>query len=128
MTTDDFRRLALQLPGASENAHMGHPDFRVNGKIFATLNYPDKNWGMVQLPLEQQDNLSREHPKVFVPVKGAWGRQGSTNVLLGAVDPGTLERALRVAFDKAIVTARVKTARKRSAAKGTGKTPRPPDS
>ncbi|HEX4228506.1 MAG TPA: MmcQ/YjbR family DNA-binding protein [Bryobacteraceae bacterium] len=57
MTANDFRRLALQLPGATENAHMGHPDFRVNGKIFATLNYPNEDWGMVKLPPERQDSL-----------------------------------------------------------------------
>jgi hypothetical protein len=123
MTADDFRRVALQLPGATENAHMGHPDFRVNGKIFATLNYPDENWGMVKLPPEQQDDLSKAQPKVFVPVKGAWGRQGSTNVLLEAVDPRTLEQALRIAFDQATVAARNTTDRKRSGAKRTGKTP-----
>lgn len=115
MTTDEFRRLALQLTGATENAHMGHPDFRVNGKIFATLHYPDENWGMVQLAPEQQDNLSKGYPEVFVPVKGAWGRHGSTNVLLEAVDPSTLEHALRLAFDKASAKSKISKARKRPA-------------
>ena len=54
MTADDFRRLALELPGASEMSHMGHPDFRLGGKIFATLGYPDASWGMVKLTPEQQ--------------------------------------------------------------------------
>ncbi len=72
MTSNDFRRLALELPGASESSHMGHPDFRINGKIFATLHYPDENWAMVKLPLEHQDNFMQIQPKVFVPVKGAW--------------------------------------------------------
>jgi hypothetical protein len=115
MTVDDFRRLALQLPGAAENAHMGHPDFRVNGKIFATLNYPDEDWGMVKLPPEQQDNFCKGDPKAFVPVRGAWGREGSTNVLLAAVDPGTLEQALRIAWDKAAATSKNPKTRKRPA-------------
>lgn len=59
MTADDFRRLALELPGAIESAHMGHPDFRANKKIFATLNYPNRSWGTVKLPPEQQDNFCK---------------------------------------------------------------------
>jgi hypothetical protein len=106
MTTNDFRRIALKLPGASESSHMGHPDFRINGKIFATLHYPDENWGMVKLPLEHQDNFVQTQPEVFVPVRGAWGRQGSTSVRLKAVDGGTLEQALRLAWSKAGETRR----------------------
>ena len=97
MTTADFRRIALKCPGAVEHSHMGHPDFRINGKIFATLHYPDEKWGMVKLPLEHQDNFLRTQPEVFIPAKGAWGRQGSTNVRLAAVDENTLENALRLA-------------------------------
>jgi hypothetical protein len=100
MTTEGFRQLALGLPGATESSHMGHPDFRVNGKIFATLHYPDENWGMVKLPPEQQALFVRQLPGAFVPVKGAWGRQGSTNVRLDAVDAGILEHALRLAWSK----------------------------
>lgn len=92
---------------------MGHPDFRVNGKIFATLSYPDEQWGMVQLTPEHQDNFSKGKPDVFVPVKGAWGRQGSTNVRLDAADSSTLEQALRIAWDKASASKR-RTARKRA--------------
>ncbi len=101
MTSDDFRRFALKLPGALESSHMGHPDFRVNGRIFATLHYPDEDLGMVKLPLEQQAELMQTHPQAFVPVKGAWGRQGCTNVRLKAVDIGTLEHALHLAWSKA---------------------------
>ena len=112
MTANEFRRLALDLPGVIESAHMGHPDFRINGKIFATLSYPDERWGMVKLPPEQQDTFSKDHANAFMPVKGAWGRQGSTSVLLEAVDPNALEQALRTAWDHASATKR-RTARKR---------------
>ena len=101
MTSNEFRRIALELTGVSESSHMGHPDFRVNGKIFATLNYPDETWGMVKLPMEQQDELVQTRPEAFVPVKGAWGRQGGTNVRLEAVDESTLQHALRLAWNKA---------------------------
>lgn len=104
MTADDFRRLALELPGATESSHMGHPDFRINGKIFATLGYPDENWAMVKLPLEQQGEFVRTHSNAFVPVKGAWGRQGSTNVRLEAVEARALEHALRLAWSNASMT------------------------
>jgi hypothetical protein len=95
VTAKDFRNLALALPEATEKAHMNHPDFRVGGKIFATLGHPDKTSGMVKLPPEQQHYFSREHPAVFVPVKGAWGRQGATSVILKAADKKTLARALQ---------------------------------
>jgi hypothetical protein len=71
MTSDQFRRLALSFPEASESAHMGHPDFRAGGRIFATLGYPDDGWAMVKLTPEQQEELVRTEPDVFVPVKGA---------------------------------------------------------
>ncbi|MGD9720703.1 MAG: MmcQ/YjbR family DNA-binding protein [Pirellulales bacterium] len=82
MTEDAFRRLVLSLPATEERAHQGHPDFRVGGKIFASLGYPEKGWGMVKLtPAAQRDHVAAE-PEVFVPVRGAWGRQGNTNVQL----------------------------------------------
>jgi len=86
VTANHFRRIALSLPEAEERAHMNHPDFRVGGKIFATLGYPDKSRGMVKLSPEQQHNFSKDYPGVFVPVKGAWGRRGATNVDLKAAD------------------------------------------
>src|SRR5262249_6185456 len=72
MTVDEFRNLALSLPEAAENAHMGHPDFRVRGKIFATIS-PDNEWGMVKLTPEQQAVFVRSEPNVYQPVKGGWG-------------------------------------------------------
>lgn len=98
MTADEFRSIALGFSDASEGSHMGHPDFRVHGKIFATLHYPDENWGMVKLPPEEQHTFVHAHPEVFVPAKRAWGRQGSTNVRLEVVDAGTLTHALGIAW------------------------------
>ena len=98
MTRADFRRIALSFPETEERAHMGHPDFRVGGKIFATLGHPDKKSGMVKLAPEDQHNFLREHPAVFNPCSGAWGRQGATNVLLSTIDKPTLERALLAAW------------------------------
>ena len=82
MTPNEFRKLALSFPEAIESAHMHHPDFRVGGKIFATLGYPDENWAMVKLRPDEQEEFVRNNPEVFRPVKGAWGRQGSTNIYL----------------------------------------------
>lgn len=98
MTPDDFRRIALGMPGAIESAHMGHPDFRTGGKIFATLGPPGKVWAMVKLTPEQQRDFIAEAPEIFVPVNGAWGRGGATNVQLDAVDEATLRGAIDCAF------------------------------
>jgi hypothetical protein len=98
MTAQDFRRIALSLPEATENSHMDHPDFRVGGKIFATLGYPNKLWGMVKLPPAQQKSFSREYPDAFTPVKGGWGRNGATQVDLENVDEPTLRRAMTTAY------------------------------
>lgn len=98
MTPAEFRRLALRFPEVEESAHMHHPDFRVAGKIFATLGYPDNEHGMVILPVEEQGRLLREHPKAFAPAKGAWGKRGSTTVRLDAIDKATLRSALEVAW------------------------------
>ena len=98
MTPADFRRIALSLPEVEESAHMSHPDFRVGGKVFATLGYPDKDHGMVILPPEEQARFMRSYPKVFAPAKGAWGKRGSTTVSLSAVDKTTLKRAMEIAW------------------------------
>jgi len=100
MTAAEFRRIALSMPEASESAHMEHPDFRVGGKIFATLGYPDQNHGMVILPAEEQAQLVRDDPAIFAPAKGAWGRSGSTSVRLDAVDEPTLQRLMEIAWRK----------------------------
>ncbi len=98
MTAAEFRRIALSLPEAEESAHMSHPDFRVGGKIFATLGYPDAEHGMVILPLEEQARFVQTYPKIFTPAKGAWGKRGSTAVSLAAVDKATLKRAMEIAW------------------------------
>ncbi len=97
MTAAEFRSLALSLPEASEQAHMGHPDFRVKGKIFATLG-PDEVWGMVKLTADQQASLVRAEPDVFQPASGAWGRRGCTIVRLGDADAVTVRQALIAAW------------------------------
>jgi len=98
LTVDAFRRLALGLPEAVEQGHMGHPDFRVRGKIFATLGYPDGGWAMVKLTREQQQAFVDTAPKVFAPVKGGWGLKGATNVKLRAASARVLQPALQTAW------------------------------
>ena len=77
---------------------MDHPDFRVGGKIFATLGHPAAGWGMVKLTPEQQHYFSKDEPEVFVPVKGTWGRRGATSVNLKAADKETLAKAIQAAW------------------------------
>jgi hypothetical protein len=101
MTADDFRRLALDMHGAIESAHMGHPDFRANGRIFATLHSNDA-WGMVKLTPEDQRELLRTSPEIFVPSSGAWGRQGCTNVRLASADEATVRGAMMLAWQDAV--------------------------
>ena len=97
MTVDDFRRLALALPEATEAAHMGHPDFRVRNEIFATL-WPEEERGVVMLMPEQQRVVVELKPAVFTPVPGGWGRRGSTNVILRAADEMSLTSVLLMAW------------------------------
>ena len=102
VTPSGFRRIALGLKAAVEQAHHGHPDFRVGGRIFATLGYPDNKWGAVMLTPEQQRSFVRDHPGIFVPAAGAWGEQGSTTVRLGAIDAEALGEALTLAWRNAV--------------------------
>jgi hypothetical protein len=97
MTADDFRRLALALPEASEASHMGHPDFRVHKKIFATL-WPTEGRGVVMLTPEQQKILVDLKPVMFTPAPGDWGRRGSTNVNLETADEISLTSVLLMAW------------------------------
>jgi hypothetical protein len=99
-SAEDFRRIALSFPGAEEKAHMGHPDFRVGGKIFATLHAPGSGTGMVALHPEQQDLAMDAEPEAFKPGPGAWGRGGSTLVTLSKVSDDWLERTLDWAWAK----------------------------
>jgi len=98
MTAAEFRRLALKLDGVEERSHMGHPDFRVRGRIFATLGAPGRAYGMVKLTPLRQEEFVREHPAVFSPAAGAWGRAGSTLVKLTAAKTSVVCEALEVAW------------------------------
>lgn len=98
MQPNEFRAIALSLPEAFESAHMGHADFRVGGKIFATLGYPDDEHGMVILPLDEQAALVQKAPAVFAPAAGAWGKRGSTVVSLDKVRRAVMRRAIESAW------------------------------
>ena len=98
MTPAAFRKLALALDGASEGAHVGHPDFRSGGKVFATMGYPDKDWAMVKLTPDQQEMLCAAEPAMFRPVKGGWGLRGATNLRLAAADAQPARSALAMAL------------------------------
>jgi hypothetical protein len=111
VTPATFRRLALSLPEAWESAHVGHPDDRVGKKIFATLGYPERSWGMVKLTPAQQQALVRAHPTVFLPVKGGWGLKGATNVQLRAATTAVLIPALELAWQSVAPLSLVKRGR-----------------
>lgn len=99
MTGDDFRRIALSLEGAQEGSHMGNPDFRVGGRIFATLAAASQGYGNLMLTPEQQAEFVAELPEVFIPIAGGWGRMGATHVRLSAANEDLLAGALRVAWN-----------------------------
>src|SRR6202171_1647317 len=113
MSPNSFRRVALGLPEAIEDRHQRHADFRVGKRIFATLGYPDDDWGMVKLTLEQQSILVEAEPDIFRPVPGGWGKHGNTNVRLARADQATLQSALTLAWTniapKALLAAHAKT-------------------
>jgi hypothetical protein len=98
MTADDFRKIALSFRETVESAHMNHPDFRVGGKIFASLDYPDKDWAVVKLTPQDQRNFVRAHRAIFEPVKGAWGRRGNTSIHLPAAKIEIVREALATAW------------------------------
>src|SRR5689334_5110632 len=98
MKAADFRRIALSLEGAEEGSHMGAVDFRVGGRIFATLASVKQGYGNLMLTQEQQATFLEELPEVFLPVHGGWGRNGATHVRLAVVSEDVLEGALRTAW------------------------------
>lgn len=98
MTIDEYRRIALAQPEAIESSHMNHPDFRVRNKIFATIYSVERQEGMVKLTPKQQREFMKEHPKVFSPAAGAWGRNGSTIVNIEIAKNDVVERAMRCAW------------------------------
>jgi hypothetical protein len=98
MTAADFRRIALSLEGAQEGSHMGSPDFRVNGRIFATLASQRQGYGNLMLTPELQADFVAEQPDVFIPIAGGWGRMGGTHIRLAAANEDLLAGALRAAW------------------------------
>ena len=118
MTAAGFRRIALALDGVIESAHMGHPDFRVNGRIFATLK-ADNQHGMVKLTPEEQAAFIRAHPGSFAPESGAWGRAGCTRVTLRAVDEEALGEAMTLAWQSTVTAPPPRTRARTSARKRT---------
>ena len=98
MTGSDFRRIALTMPDASEGSHFGNADFRIGGRIFATLSLESQGYGVLLLTPEQQAGMVEDAPEIFSPVPGGWGLKGSTRVHLGSVTPDVLESALHTAW------------------------------
>ncbi len=98
MTADQFRRIALGFPEAVESSHLGHPDFRLGGKVFATLGYPHEGFGMVRLPPDEQRRLIVESPSVFTPCVGVWGQRGATSVHLASATVALVRPALTTAW------------------------------
>ena len=98
MTAEQFRRLALALPEAVESAHLGTPDFRVRGKIFATLGVKHKGRCAMKFTLEQQELFMRVEPGTFAPVEGGWGRKGWSWLHLPDARPAIVRDALATAW------------------------------
>ena len=117
MTVEDFRRIALSLEGAEESSHMGAPDFRVGGRIFATLASQRQGYGNLMLTPEQQAAFVDELPDVFLPIAGGWGRMGMTHIRLAPASEDVLEGALRAAW-KLRVEKNAKPKGKRSSKRG----------
>lgn len=112
MNAADFRRIALSFEGAEEGSHMGAPDFRVGGRIFATLASEDEGYGNLMLTPEQRADFIRELPEVFLPIPGGWGRMGATHIRLGKANEDVLAGALRAAW-KLRVEKNAKTSRRK---------------
>lgn len=108
MTDDDFRDLALALDGTVEGAHMGHPDFRANNRIFASLR-ADATTGMVKITPDQQAVFLREHPAMFAPSPGAWGRGGCTDVDLARARVPAVRTAMQLAWEGVMTRPRPRT-------------------
>lgn len=119
MKVADFRRIALSLRNTVESAHMGQPDFRVNGRIFATLASARQGYGNLMLTLEQQTSFVEEMPEVFLPISGGWGRMGMTHIRLAEASEDVLYGALYTAW-KLRVEKNAKAGKKKPQAKSGG--------
>jgi hypothetical protein len=113
MDAEDFRRIALSLDGAEESSHMGAADFRVGGRIFATLASQSQGYGNLMLTPEQQAAFVEELPEVFVPIAGGWGRMGMTHIRLAKANEDVLAGALHTAWKLRLEKSAKKTRRKR---------------
>ena len=102
MNAADFRRIALSMQGAEEGSHMGATDFRVGGRIFATLASVKEGYGNLMLSVEQQQDFVGESPEIFVPIHGGWGRMGMTHIVLAKANEDVLEGALRAAWKRRV--------------------------
>jgi hypothetical protein len=118
MTADDFRRIALSFEGAEESSHMGAADFRVEGRIFATLASVKEGYGNLMINLEQQAAFIAERPDLFLPVHGGWGRMGITHIRLALADEDTLAGALHTAWKLRVEKNRKGGRKSGAAAKG----------
>ena len=118
MNVDDFRRIALSLEGAEESSHMGQPDFRVGGRIFATLASADQGYGNLRLTVEQQAAFVEELPEVFIPIAAGWGRMGMTHIVLAAAHEDVLAGALRTAWKLRVEKNKKSGQKNRAKAKG----------
>lgn len=119
MKADDFRRIALSLEGAEESSHMGAPDFRVGGRIFATLASQKQGYGNLMLTPEQQADVVRELPEVFLPIHGGWGRMGMTHIRLEQASEDVLAGALLTAWKLGLEkSAKTKAKKKRAPRRG----------
>jgi hypothetical protein len=126
MNVRDFRRMALSMEGAEEGSHMGSVDFRVDGRIFATLAHAKLGYGNLMLAPEQQAAFVAELPEVFIPVKGGWGRMGATHIVLSAANEDVVAGALRVAWQRRVEKNQKSGKKSSSAAKRKAKAKRPP--
>jgi hypothetical protein len=118
MNVDDFRRIALSLEGAEESSHMGQPDFRVGGRIFATLASADQGYGNLRLTVEQQAAFVEELPEDFIPIAAGWGRMGMTHIVLAAAHEDVLAGALRTAWKLRLEKNKKSGQKNRAKAKG----------
>jgi hypothetical protein len=116
MKPADFRRIALSFEGAEEGSHMGATDFRVGGRIFATLAHQKQGYGNLMLTPELQSEFVGELPEVFLPIPGGWGRMGSTHIRLARANEDVLTGALKTSWQ-------LRVDKNASASKKTGKKP-----
>jgi hypothetical protein len=118
-----FRRLALELAGAVESSHMGHPDFRLNNNIFATLSAQERGYGVLKLTPEQQQSFIADQPQAFSPAQGGWGRMGMTFIDLHQADESLISGALSTAFHNLQKKQSEKKSRKKPSQSASPRTP-----